>query len=425
VHNAQQQPDAFAVAASIHNLCGPQIEIFQITQVDNKGGFLIVLGGEQATAVQNAGAVFMALQGKATLQGEPAAEDIVPISERLCGALIGHRGENLRRIKCESGAHIEVTPWCGSTATRLIQLRGSPNACAMARQLINQSLAEMQQATTVGPASSPPQAISPPMPAMDGYSMMQGGMTMHPPAQAMLEQQVSLPRPRPPAQVQSTSPPPGLQRTYSDEFPRINSQQPAAEAPMMGLNNSPQQAMMAQSQALIAQSEALARAAEIALANPAPQAMSPVALAASPSTGKFQIQRTTSVETLLRDPKVHEFRLKSHWCLLKDRVSVLTELRTAVKNYADAKSWSVVEQEKRDEEQGIKFGARSKSWAHFLRAGATGEGATDEGDIWGAPAEEQLPARVTSKLSNKFKLQRTCSTGSLQPSSMLLRQCLV
>lgn len=238
--------------------------------------------------------------------------------------------------------------------------------------------------------------------------MLQGGIPM----QAIPQTGFVPPAPLPPVVQQ-----PILARSYSAEFPRLHDQQPTQK---MFDNNQQQREMMAQSQALIAQSQALAQAAQAALANPTPQATSLTALAAPPSTGKFQIQRTSSAETLLRDPKVHGFRLKASWCLLKDRVSVMTELRTAVKNYADAKSWSVVEQEKKAADVGIKFGVRSKSWAHFLR----NDGQADENDIWGAPEKDKLPSRRSSDSSTKMKIHRTCSTGSLRPPAMPLRQCM-
>jgi len=49
------------------------------------------------------------------------------------------------------------------------------------------------------------------------------------------------------------------------------------------------------------------------------------------------------------------------WCLLKDRIAMMIEFRKAVSLFYQAKA-----QEKRAENYGIKFGKRTRSWAHFV-----------------------------------------------------------
>merc|ERR1712159_586478 len=76
-------------------------------------------------------------------------------------------------------------------------------------------------------------------------------------------------------------------------------------------------------------------------------------------------------------------RLIGHarWSMLKDRIAVMAELRTArntfrnlcnrindtnVENSNSSMTFEAHEQVEKAAQQGIKFGVRSKSWAHFV-----------------------------------------------------------
>merc|ERR1711988_1516935 len=164
-YTVYEQPGVNEVAAAFAQTGA---DIVQVTAVDHQGGFLAVIGGDLAVAQYMAMMIVNTFHGKANLRAEECISDAVPVHERVCGALIGHKGEQLRAIKAATGCHIEVSPWCGRTATRMIQLRGSVNAVNGAKQYINQSLMEAlarqqgsQQAASpaIQPTQAPMQAV--------------------------------------------------------------------------------------------------------------------------------------------------------------------------------------------------------------------------------------------------------------------------
>merc|ERR1712159_9998 len=165
-YTVQEQPGVDEVASAFAAATGA--EIVQVTAVDHQGGFLVVIGGDLAVAQYHTMMIVNMFHGKANLRGEQCVGEAVPIHERVCGALIGHKGENLRAIKAATGCHIDVSPWCGRDASRTVSLRGSPGAVAGARQHINESLMTVlsQQQGVQQPLGQAVQATQAPMEAV-------------------------------------------------------------------------------------------------------------------------------------------------------------------------------------------------------------------------------------------------------------------
>lgn len=364
--NPQQQPDANAVAFAF-SMCGP---IQEVTQVDNKGGFLVVLGGDLQTAVHTSSSIISVFHGKANLAGDDLVFEMLPIDESFVGALIGRRGENLRNIKATSGAHVEVTPWCGNSATRLCQVYGTQVAVEYARQLILQSTMQPTPTTqsryqaephlgyqAAGPLSSMPMQVPMPMPIATAFEQAYPQTPSPLSLSSTPDDTSSNPT------VMSTSPTQYtfLERTFSQEFPAL-----------------PSESMV-----------------------PAPPSSPVEASDVEPAVPRTAI-------------------LKAHWCLLKDRVSMMQELKHGVANFSTVLYESKL-QEQLAERRGIRFGVRSKSWTHFLTVDNDSDSDEDEDEI------KPQTGVALGRTQTAVALGRTCSSDLLRspimPRSGSLVQC--
>jgi len=129
-------PRALPEACDVHNqiaLFGP---VESACMVDNKGGFLVRLGGDLGTAMHTAHNAIQALNLKANLFGEPLVHELMPIQEFVAGAVIGQGGCNLRDIKAASGAHVEISPYTGPHVSRQVHISGTAAAVQYARTLV-------------------------------------------------------------------------------------------------------------------------------------------------------------------------------------------------------------------------------------------------------------------------------------------------
>jgi len=286
-HGRKEQPSVDEVYAT---LSGFGCVIAHIEQYDAQGGFWVTLGDTIECAWNAAMGITQCLHGRANLQGELYHQDMIPIPEDACGGLFGHRGENLRNIKAESGADVEVTPWCGKSATRNVVFHGTFNEVEHAKDLVLDAIEETE-ASSAAPAN------------------------------------FALPAPRPSCDITVTKN--DLHAESLEEFPALNGSpnQPESYVPPAPV----QPAVALRPVLMPCVSE--------------PSTVEPTTLQVVPSINtKVALRRVTS--TLIR---------KANWCLLKDRISVMNDLRTAVGHF-----WETKAQMERAESKGIKFGVRSK-----------------------------------------------------------------
>jgi len=346
-YTVDEQPGINEVAAAFAHTGA---DIVQVTAVDHQGGFLAVIGGDLGMAHWFTQAIVNAFHGKANLQGEECISEAVPVHERVCGALIGHKGENLRAIKAATGAHIDVSPWSGRSATRTIQLRGSRNSVAGAKHHINQSLMAVlaQQQGSQQSAGSSAQPTQAPMQAVQQ-----------------------------------------LERTFSTEFPRLGADSPMPTNPMA-----------------------------------APSLPSPLAVAPQPpihflTTTAMVLPLPGMTSTIPPAPSAPVYKgrppalLKAHWCLLKDRASIMADVRLGVKVLSapamlvDSLAVSPDTPARRGTPGGLQFGLRSKSWAHFMGRREMVEGVWEE-----ANQTPSLPVKPAKQLG--LGITRTCSSDALR-----------
>merc|ERR1711959_725538 len=271
---------------------------------DDHGGFCVKFGaGATTTPMMAAGLAAQTLHGAVDLTGQPPVHDTMPIHERVAGAVIGHGGENLRRIKQQSGAYVEVTPYDGCNATRQVNMSGSPQAVEAARQLVNQST---QQALRDRMAHNAPQQI----PSVCEPAQCAGGA-----CPGTWGQPQMMPQQMP------TSPP---------AFPPLQAQQQS----FTGLPWGPTPPFSSM---------------------PAP--MVPIGLPQLPppsTTSGIAITRVLSEKSLAQLPR-------AGWCLLKDRISLMNNIRDAASQFKKAK---------KAEKLKLQLGKRSMSAPLFLRSSA-------------------------------------------------------
>lgn len=325
--HGQEQPGA-SYLHQVFSYFGP---IAHVEQVDSKGGFVVTLAASLDTALQTAHILAANFQGRANLNGDPACIQELPIHEDICGALFGQKGDNLRRIKNLSGADIEVTPWCGKTATRKVRIYGTTNQINEAIGYVNEAVCAVnaRNAQAVSAAAGP--VVSPSYPAA-----------------------VALPQPRESTQAK----PAPLQRTYSSEFPSLNGNQ----------THSTDDSAQVETPAIISDTWIMdpPTSAVVTHRYAAMPTQMPNPWAATPPQVNAEVQNTSvvPVSPSLSSSAVDRgsMIMKAHWCLLKDRLTLVREIRDAVAIF-----WDVKAQESRANAlSGVKFGIRSKSWAHFV-----------------------------------------------------------
>lgn len=352
------QPDANDVGYAFGH-CGL---VSTITQVDQKGGFFVTLGGELPNALQTAEAIISCFNGKANLHCEDCVTEMFGVHERVCGALIGQRGANLRDIKARSGAHLEVTPWSGNGATRIVQIWGSIPNVAHAQQLIHESIQIALEAQAVAKEE-----------AVEETQVR--AATQATDVAAPINQEVQC------LHIDSTLPIVASQSDslqYHFEFPPL-SWSSSTTAPATG----------APPEHHIWHADA---------AQPQPRTQT------TPNPVGTQLWQSNVVRTqpsprqsralsIKLSPKQH-LVLKAHWCLLKDRVCLIRELKTAVRNFSEI-VYQTKLQAAKAKRRAILFGVRSKSWANFMHR--------EE-----AVAEVGTPSNQPKK--PHLGLQRTCST---------------
>lgn len=339
-----QQPDANDVACAF-SMFGP---IANVEQVDDKGGFFVTLGGDVQTAMQSAQYICMNFHGKANLHREELVIDSMQVEERICGAIIGHRGQNLRDIKAKSGAHLEVTPWCGTSGVRVVQLWGTAAGIAYARQLIFES-AQPLMGTQV--------PLPQPLPISTKVDYESISETSETSSQSSISEGAHSP-----------------QMLYFEQFPALTSASPG-NIPQTN-NLSPQTQTFYQEQPTLQAQTAL------------------------------QAQTTPQVQTTPRVQSPNSEALnKGRWSLVWKRVSLIDELKKGMQTFRDM-AYQAKVQEAQAERRGIRFGVRSKSWAHFLNS-------DNEEEAEDSP-QQNAPSPVKP---NGVGLQRTCSTDALLQST--------
>jgi len=315
-----------------------------VYQADNAGGFQILLQGDMNDINNAACGMVQFLGGKANLAGESSVTEIMPIHESVAGAVIGKQGSNLRDLKCASGAHIDVSPFHGPSATRQVQLIGTVEAVQYARRLVLDSVQSKVASMQLSGSPSQP-----------AYPMMINTMDYagYPQVVPWIAQ--------PHTYFDSSSSwGPGLPTNLESAAPApIFEQAPAAE----------------QTLALVQPSQ-------------------PAAIAG------IKLVRQVSSRILVHLPH-------AAWCLLKDRVAMMAEFRLAV-----SRMYDVIQQQDRAENYGIKFGKRTRSWAHFVLERPE-------------PAEAAVNDKV-QKPCNSFRLQRASSAVSLasrEPQQVAVPVC--
>merc|ERR1712093_440179 len=144
-HGRQDQPGVHEVASAFSQW-GP---IAHCEQVDGKGGFVFLIGGDVYAVQQVFDTICRMYGGKADLAMNEALMHTMLVREEACGSLFGHKGEHLRSIKAQSGADVEVTPWCGKNALRTVVIHGTAPQIEHAQTLVS--------AATAGADSVPPE----------------------------------------------------------------------------------------------------------------------------------------------------------------------------------------------------------------------------------------------------------------------------
>lgn len=90
------------------------------------------------------------------------------------------------------------------------------------------------------------------------------------------------------------------------------------------------------------------------------------------------------------------------WCLLKDRVAMMAEFRLAV-----SRMYDVIQQQDRAKNYGIKFGKRTRSWAHFVLE------KPEAPDAGNTPSAVQIKVQNPCNTQQGFRLQRASSEVNL------------
>lgn len=312
-HHLHQQPGS----KMVHQVFSRYGPITKVEQIDAKGGFYVTLGSSLPQALQTANSLYYAFQGRANLDGDPACEEQFPIHEDICGALFGHRGENLRRVKALSGADIEVTPWCGEKATRTVIINGTPDQIDVAIGHVNEAVLlvnEREKAARM--ALSEPRPLELTTTAAVAIDTTHQNIISPSAAQANHINQSKMIVP--------------IQRTYSSEFPRLDTHK-------SDIDRMPQQSIKENINQAASRIPSCVPVVDISLAD-------------------------SSTKLVLSSADRASMIMKAHWCLLKDRLTLVKEIRDAVCIF-----WEVKAQESRLN-NGLKFGVRSKSWAHFVKA---------------------------------------------------------
>lgn len=317
--------------------------------VDNKGGFVIRMGGDPHSASIAAHNAITWFCGKANLAGDLVVEQLLTAPEAAVGALIGQNGTHLRDMKATSGAHIEVSEWAGANATRFIHLSGQMDMVCHAQQIVESTI---RGALALKPPQSSAEALPLPLP---------------------------LPKPRPPEKSANTDALPVPECTSLLDFPPLPGSR-IWEAPTPGMpftSNHDSRATGLDSSTVDIGCERLLDDAVWLDTEIKPNTPASSSVFGCPAESKvptvhpmlLQLQRQHSARTVSR--------LVAHasWCMLKNRVAVMTAFREALAKLTDTTPSATIpatctfeasEQEAQAAQQGIRFGVRSRSWANFV-----------------------------------------------------------
>lgn len=311
-YGTRPPPCANDITAALTALCQEIDKIVSSDiQASTAGGFTVSLGGDSDEVQAVADEMRSRFHGKANLSGDAAVVDIMPVHETVAGSVIGKNGSNLRDLKNASGAHIEVSPYTGPTATRQIRIMGTADSVYYARRLVQDAI----QAKMMSLSEQVPhefcggEYFAPIQP--QPWMTMQNQMSWAPNAGASWG--------APPRESWGSA-----QESWGPSQPEheaIPHQQDYAYSP-------PQ--------------------AQITLNDPEPEESRVLA--------KPGITLKRSVSSRIMRHFHH-----AEWVLLKDRLALMSEFRKAVRRFFDVQA-----QEQRAERYGITFGRRTRSWAHFI-----------------------------------------------------------
>jgi len=319
--------------------CGPIAAIQCIEGL--AGGFGVVLGGNFETAQQTFWAMSNTFAGKANMEGDELTQEELHVDSQCAGALIGEKGKNLRDIKGASGAYVEVSAYTRNRSLRTVRITGSQAAVQYARHCVEEAAqAILAQKKQIKRQSSKAKAHTPPPSPVA----------------------VQLPPPRP-------RPAPLVLESF-DEFPPLNLVPETTLSPgISSLTSSdsyidprsprPRQSAAKQLQLHNFKPKDNESSEDTAHSSHIPGS-STVPLARSDPSIHESSMKTKSCLTLLRREVSGRTFAQLHracWCLLKDRIALISEIRQGV---------DLFRRQKKDARLSLKFGIRSKSWAHFV-----------------------------------------------------------